>query len=156
MRQTPVTEEGRGSFLLTCAFCARLGPVGEPSLSQGCVGQKWPRVPGHGAQSLMSKSPGPGGGPAQIPAFSLHLTGPGTQPPHLSKNHFMSLPLSVLADVICCLYYLVKMLISQPQRGAAPVMDPASPLDTSKSSLDRGATLAKAPAFLARHRESAR
>lgn len=41
----------------------------------------------------------------------------GTEPRGLSHNHVVRLLLRVLADVICCLYYLVKMLISQPQRG---------------------------------------
>lgn len=60
----------------------------------------------------------------------------------------------MLADVICCLYYLVKMLISQPQRGVASVIDFASLHDIFKSLLNLHATLAKVPAFLICHRES--
>lgn len=78
-------------------------------------------------------------------SFSLNLMGQGMEAHCLSKNVFMSLLLWVLADVICCLYYLVKMLISQPQRGVAFVIDSALPLDMLKGLQSLDATL---PRFL--------
>lgn len=66
-------------------------------------------------------------------AFSPNLMGQSMEPHCLTKNCFMSLLLGVLADTICCLYYLVKMLISQPQWGIVSVIDSASLLDMWKS-----------------------
>ena len=91
---------------------------------------------------------------AQFPAFSLNLMSQGTELHCLSKNHFMSLLLWLLADVICFLYYLVKMLISQPQWGVASVIDFTSLPNMLKSLSNLRAMLAKVPAFLICHRES--
>lgn len=71
--------------------------------------------------------------------------GQSMEPHCLSKNVFMSRLLWVLADVICCLYYLVKMLISQPQWGGASVTESAFLLDILKGLQGLGATL---PRFL--------
>lgn len=149
IRQTPVTAEAEGTgqkgLPTDVRSRPRLGRADELPPSQRCDDHKWPCAPAPGAQSWRDKSQAPG---LVLPRFlhrslrhSLHQMGLHTRRPCLSENHFKSLLILVLADVICCLYYLVKMLISQPQRGAAPVTASAPPLDMSKSSLNPGLVL---------------